>query len=106
MPQSKVKDFIWVISTVIMLILVVYLYPINERIKKIEDCHTKQHEQFSNIEKCVEVNKVTQDGENKIIKLELENLNRKLDAIIDAINSKNGFLICDPIITDKKRANE
>ena len=61
-----------------------------------------QHDKVKDLEKCIEVNKSDQNGINNLIKNDLETLNRKLDAIIDAINSKNGFLICDPIKTEKK----
>jgi len=100
----SVREVVGVISTVVMLALVVYLFPINENVKKIESESLIQHDQIMTLEKDIEVNKAVHDGELKLIKTEVQNANKKLDSIIKAINNNGGLLICDPIETPKKGA--
>ena len=74
-----------------------------EDVKNLSECVSKQHEKIRDVEEEVEVYKAKQEGELNLLRKEVKDSNKKLDSIIKAINDKNGFLICDPIETPKKR---
>jgi len=110
--EMKVLNFILAIAVLIFGIAVGwgvnnYITKENkEKVVAVEKCADKNHEDIKDVKSELYIYKEKQTGENNLIKKELDNINRKLDAIIDAINGKNGFLICDPIDNHKGGDNK
>ena len=77
-----------------------------EEVESLTDCVEKNHEDIRDIQQEVEVNKVEVEGKLNLIQKDTELTNKKLDAIIKAINDGGGMLICDPIETTKENVKK
>ena len=72
---------------------------VSEIEEKVDACETE----YNNLNTNFEVYKAEQHGELRLLKKDIQDVNRKLDAIIEAWNKSGGIIICEPVENYEKK---